>query len=684
MPTIKDLGLSLIESDRIYRPESLARKISNLGYSRNPGGTLSTRGHSAEYEPGATFAGFITGLGYVETLNGANQSLFARAGDTLYRHEGWNQAWVPVLTGLTYDTSSLFPDVFCSVNSRLVWCNGIDVPRLIDCSRSYGDLITNAGFNSIPSAPTVQGVTAGATQVYTAQNYSGYVHVGRIGTVQNNGGEDGALLAGSWVYAIQHEDSFGNLSPLSTLSAPATVQLQSTGYLTTFNSNYERLNHLDSMTRSFFVQALDPGEQHVAATRLYRSTDLRNGTGEMYMIGRWTGREPFSCPDHASDGEIEGGLQPKAVVAMQPFRVACEYQGRLVVANFMGAPQLVRFSEVSFPGNLLEDNWVVPDPTGGQVTGLASFGDSCVILTDSGVFTLRIVDNVASCQPITKGCGCVSPASVKQLNSGGLVWLAADGWYELDRGFQIKRLSDALHNTVSRFNRAKLSSSCAAIDPATGRYFCSVALGDTAIPNTLFVYDPLTEGWTESPLAGQSITAMVACPGHTQTLLLGTFKPGPGAQVRVLDTEDTIADNGLACFYESNVLSLDTEMFTPFLLRSIVIGLLDSDIETPSTLTLRVWQGPRITDPYQDFTFDGCASDVVDSWAFGNTTVGANTFRNPQVFWRKFDFQFNNLTGFRFAVYAGNGHDLQIAGFKFVVTAQQNAKASRTAGPTRS
>jgi hypothetical protein len=125
-------------------------------------------------------------------------------------------------------------------------------------------------------------------------------------------------------------------------------------------------------------------------------------------------------------------------------------------------------------------------------------------------------------------------------------------------------------------------------------------------------------------------------------------------------------------------------MFTPFLLRSLIIGLVDSDIETPSTLTLRVWQGPRLTDPHQDFTFDGCANDVADSWAFGNTTVGSNTFRNAAVSWRKLDFQFNNLTGFRFAIYATAGHDIQLAGFKFVVTAQQNGKASRTPGPTRS
>lgn len=680
---IKDFGFSVVESDRVYKPESLARKISNLTYTRAPGGTLESTGHSSIYEPGHSFAAYITGLGYVETLGGANQVLLARAGTSLYMHEGWNQSWTTVLTGLTYDNSSLYPDVFCVVNSRVIWSNGVDEPKLIDCSRSYGDLITPLGFNTIPSAPTVQGVVAGATQMYTAQNYSGYVHVGRIGTVQDNGGEDGALLAGSWVYAIQHEDSFGNLSPLSALSAPASVQLQSTGYLTTFNSDYERLNHLDSMTRSFFVQALDMGESHVAATRLYRSTDLRNSSGDMWLLGRWAGREPFSVPDHASDGEIEGSLKPKSIVTMAPFRVACEYQGRLVIGNFNDAPQMIRFSEVAFPANMLTDNWVIPDPSGGQVTGLASFGNSCIAFTESGVYSLRIEDNVAGCQPITKGCGCVAPASVKQLSNGSIVWLGSDGFYSMDRGYGLKRLSDALNNTVTRFNKAKLGSSVAAVDPATGRYFCSVAVGDTPIPNTLFIYDPLTEGWVESPLDGRSVTAMVACTGHTQTLLAGTYLAGSNSQVRVLDSNDSVDGGYVNCFYESNVLSLDTEMFTPFQLRSIILGLMDSDIQSTSQLSIRVWQGPRLTDPFQDFTFDGCAQDVEDSWAYGATVVGENTFRNPQVFWRKLDFQFNNLTGFRFAVYSNANHSIQIAGFKFVVTPQQNAKASRTPGPTR-
>ena len=127
-------------------------------------------------------------------------------------------------------------------------------------------------------------------------------------------------------------------------------------------------DRLDMLRRGFCVRGMDKGEAHVKAMRVYRTTDTLHSDGEYHLLVRIEGRQAFAYPDSRSDAVLVNGDTPSHPVAVQPFRVACEYQGRLVACNFPGAPGLVRWSQAGFAGTWLEDDWLIPDAGGCRVT----------------------------------------------------------------------------------------------------------------------------------------------------------------------------------------------------------------------------------------------------------------------------------------------------------------------------
>jgi len=678
--TYLDIGQIFIQADTLYRPASLAKRLLNMGVSEDPGNTLLRCGDTAPLEPGLNLAAYVLGLAHLELAGGANQITLIRYGDKLGRHQGWTRSVQVLESGLTYDLGQPYPDSMVAINGRVCWSNGVDAPLLIDGVTTYGRQVIRLGFDRAPAAPTVLYPSGGASSSQSVPNYAGYAHVGGIGTVQSYDGEDGALLAGAWGYRVQWEDPFGNLSPASA-EATAALRLQSTGYLVNSSADYERLNHLDSMTRQFCLRGIDPGEEHVGAIRVYRTTDKLHTDGAYYLLARLTGREAFGLPDGESDGLLSAGPTLVELDPVTPYRVACEFQGRLVAANFNDNPGMIRLSEPGFPGTWPRTARVIPDAGGAAVTGLAATAGGLLAFTANSIFQVEATGDVVTSRPLIGGVGCVAPATLAVLPNGDLIWMAMDGVYTLSGGVPA-RVSDPIRQTYARLPSSYLGRAVGAVDPRTGVYVLAVCTGSSPLPDQLLLYDVRTGGWSESDAGGRRITALAAAPGHARHLLMGSYLGGEGQNVRIWNRPSVIEGDTIASAFESGVVRMGEDASVVFRLRGILIHFVESAVVAGGSATLRVWVTDRPDGEYRDYPIDLCGGDIVAADAYGGATVGSTIFRQPQIRCRKVDIDINNIAGFRFSLSSTSGRVLHLVGFAFLVERQDNNK-SRIQGALR-
>lgn len=719
---VTKLGQSLFQSGVLYKPGSIARRIVNL--RRTPEGTLETLPGCGRLEPkvttgagGGNFNGPVLGLAHVETFAGANQVTIIRAGTELVRHQGWDRTFTALKTGLTYDGGQKYPDVCLPINGFVVWSNGIDRPLMVDC-RTDGRLVTPLGFDTAPAAPTAMGPSQGGFNASAlgigsalagvgsgpyAPNTLGYSVPGNIGTVSQFNGEDGALLESAHQYAAQFEDIFGNLSPLSPLSNTVSIAPQSCGYTAPASGTYVRKNKLDLLLRGFAVKMADVGELHVAAMRLYRTTDTLHSDGELHLRARVDGRMPFTYPDGLSDGALLAGDVPIRPWGVRAFKVACEYQGRLIIGNIAGAPGMVRWSQPGTIGTFDEDDWAVPDAGGGEVKGLCSFAGAVYILTDSSVFRLDLDAEGRRLVPISQTDGTVAPASVQVLPDGRLVWLSRNSFMAYD-GNTVTDIGLPVQVQVARINVSMAGRTAAAIDPETGVYLCAVPI-DAANNTTVLAYDVRTGGWSEYDFDGARINVMHAATGRAGYLFCGvTNSSGTSYTLNVWGYPDV---NGayltaLASSYETTTMRVDDLGLVPFRVREILIGFIESDsTANDPSLTVRVYPTARTTfgtptartidtngevsrGSYTDYPAELVAQDFVDTWRLGNVTLNATEayYRTPIVTWRRVLVDVGTTNGFAFKLIVASGRRINLYGFAMIAQTE-GEEASRVPGPTR-
>lgn len=685
------IGFALAVSEKIYQPESIARSIVNMVRPQDQPQTLQWAGAITSFDPHASdFAYRCDGIAYTENRDGGSQCLLVRSGSTLYRHAGWSRSWVPLWTECTYNSEQVYPDTMIPINGRVYWCNGIDQPLVVDTLVTSGRLVQQSTFNRAPAAPTVLSPIASSYETTTDNiplppNQAGYSIPGLIGSMSQVNGEDGNLLEGAWVYAVQWEDAFGNLSALSPASAPANMQQQSTGFLNQNNTDYVRVSHLDHLTRQFAVRSMDAGTDTVHAVRLYRSLDLKHlDDGELYLLARMEGQQAFTYPDNIPDARLRLSVPAQSPVVSAPYRVACEYQGRLITANFGANPGLLRYSEPGFCGTFLSSSWVIPDSASGEITGLTGWGGYLLAFTRSGCYRIRLDAEGVRVEPVSVSFGCVAPSSIQTLPDGRLIWLDQEGFVVMDSSWSISPSSNAIAMTTSFLNRARVGRAVSCVDPRTGLYLCSVTTSAT-LNDTTLAYDYQTNGWT-SFKQNFSPTAMVAAGNRAgYTLmggLLGGFSPTPH-KVVVWNTASSLSYTELDAVWESVELRADPEGRQPFSVREIFVGFVESADSGPSTpgCTVRTYKGDRSTSASFDTAIDLIGQDYDPTWRLAALTVGSSFFRYPMVRWRRFAVgSIQNITGFKFSV--TSSVPIQLVGFQLILDSGDTA-GSRTPGPRR-
>jgi hypothetical protein len=699
---VRGLGLSLFQSGVLYQPDTLARRIVNL--NRTAEGSLETWRGLSTFEPRATpaFTDPVSGICHVETFGGANQVTLIRKAAAILRHQGWDRSWSALKTGLVYDANPRYPDVFVPINGLVVWCDGINRPLIIDC-RTDGRIVLPLGFDQGPSAPVALSPSPGLGNAITAgggsigagagsvpPNWSGYSVPGNIGTVSQFNGEDGSLLASCHYYAVQWEDPWGNLSPLSPNSNAATITEQSCGYVspTAGAALYTRVNHLDMLQRGFFLRGIDVGEENVKAVRLYRTTDTLHSDGDLHLLSRIEGRQSFGYSDSASDGTVLAGDVPTKVVAVEPFQVACEYQGRLVVGNLASNASMVRVSQPNAIGTFEENAYVIA-PGGSEVTGLRAFAGYCYVLTDREVFRFSIgAAGIPVPEPVFS-VGCVAPQSVQVLPNGQMAWLSRTSAYMHD-GTKTTEIGEDILDKLAKLNVSVAGLVAGAVDPSTGNYLLAVPI-NSATNTTVLSYDIRTDGWREYD-AEKQVLAFHACSGYAGTLLCAVADPAGGSEnVMVWDSPSFISGAvGAASTYESVEIRYDKEGRTPFRVRELLIGFLESDGRTDDPgLTVTVWKTSRKvgTSPTANrvsYTAELVGQDFGTTWALGEVTLNGTEayYRDPAVVWRSVKIDVTTTTGFYFTLSIAAGRRMNLLGFA-IIAEPTGDEASRIPGPTR-
>lgn len=661
------------EATANYTPSELATKIIN--FEATVEATLATVRGPTIYEPArgpsdpSTVFGEMHGIFHANLMGGTSDTLLVRSGTKLYRHAGWDRNWEEIYSGLTSDFRPNYPDQFLVLNDKIIWTNGIDYPLIIDGHGSVHPL----GFSQTPSAPSIYGPQTLPSKSSFYPNAGGYSWRGDIGTPGDVlSGVQGAVLDGSWFYYVQYEDLYGNLSAPSPPSNQAVIRTQQANPFVPANtgdiadSGTLTGAEIDDLTRQFFVRLTATGPDHTVAVNVYRTPDTLRGSTAPRLLARFSGRESMVFGDRRGDSNLGPEMEP--TVAMPVFRTMCAHQGCLIIANTPGDPGIVRRSSPGFPGTLPKDEYVYPDTGGAEVTAVASHAGFLLAFTETAVYD---ISDFATPTPLSQGIGCVAPRSIKALPDGRLVWLARDGFYAMDIGRRITRVSNPIHATLrSDMNASRFRKAVAALDPRSLEYRCALSPAGETRNNRVMVFDG--GNWRQIELE-MSISDICQTDDYRQYLLfVGQYSTVVGGQptikknVFVMDRETTAFEPpARTALYRSGWIYADATGMTPVHVRSLYLGMIDA---YDGTFVVRFFRNGswkpvvELTDVLAIGVDDGSA--VVTDIA-GAAIVGTARAHDPRLFWRMLPVGLENAYGWAFEIEINYPTRLELAAFAF-------------------
>ena len=692
-----------------YSAASLAFKIQNLELT--PEGTLASvlgptlyePKRKRKYTPPGTVGSTIPLLGeevlhatvqgcgiyHANLLAGQVGLLVVRVDTRLYRHAGWARGWEVIDTGLSLSVNPDYPDQFVILNDKIIWTNGVDQARIIASDSSVGLL----GFTMMPSAPTAEGPQSlrnyleGDARVYP--NHSGYSWEGNIGTPGDLlDGSEGAVLSGAWYYHAQLEDSYGNLSATSAPSNAVSIDTIQASPVnpggTDVVNNEDGLPvcydaTISDLLRQFIVYVGGDAPDNCTAIRIYRTPDTKHVDVIPRFLVRLANNRVTGFPDSIPDSGLSSPMVE--TVATPVFRTMCTHQGRLVIANIVGDPGLIRRSEVGFPGTFPKYEYIYPDSGGAEVTAVTSHNGYLLAFTRDSVYSL---EEFTMPRPMSQGIGCVAPRSVKALSNGLLVWLGQDGFYGMVGG-NIIRLSTSIDRTIRyELNRSQMKMAVATIDATSGEYRCALAPAGVKRNSLIFCFDG--ENWRRQDLGIGIVDWCQTADWQQFTLALGTtiVESGlsRGADSLISAPDDymnlevyvmgratlsyTPPDRDIV--YRSGWLRADSIGLTPINVRTMYIGMVDA------------WDGDFEIKFYRNGSWDQFVgmSDVkaigVDDGSgvlteiAGSAVIGTAKVHDPRLYWRQIPVGIENASSWAFEIRASHPTRLDIASFAFDVS----------------
>ena len=683
-----------------YSPSALAYEIEN--FEQTTDGTLRTIVGPCPYEinrdghpsnPGKpyTFGDNLPlyGIFQASLLGGAADLMIVRAGEKLFMHRGWEQSFTRIRGGLSapnadnarYAAEPVYPDSFVVINEAIVWSNGIDQPCIID---HHGQVFP-LGFDETPASLFVEGPQSAGKSERTVMNPNagGYSWPGRIGTPGDLLAIDGGgLMAGEWLYYMQYEDRFGNLSGTSANSNPVKIDTQAARPPFATSPSDDAVNStaqtatIDDLMRQFLVRSGGEAPEHAVAMRVYRTPDIRNVGSRPQFLVRIAGNREFAFPDGLSDSEL--GSEMATTIPTPRYRVACTHQGRLVVGNLVGQPGAVRRSATGAPGTFPRDELVFPDSGGAEVTAVASHNGALLAFTESSVYSLV---EFGQPRPLAQGVGCVAPMSVRAMPDGTLVWLGRDGFYAM-KGDSIGRVSQAIDRTIKHYvNKSRMVQATAAIHPITGEYRCALAPSGESAASLMLCFDG--GAWRRIQM-GMHVASMCNTQDWRRLTLFLGVKKGLAAKKYNAKTHTQLSKAPSVYVMDREIKDWEpptrTARYRSGWLRGDETGLTQTNIRTMYIGMADAWDGDATIRFYKNGSWkdviaqddlrligpdDG--SDVVTDIA-GSAVIGSAAAHQPRMFWRQVPVGMENVNSWAFEITAESPTRVHLIAFAFDVS----------------
>jgi len=652
-PFLTGQGFALLSQD------NLARLSENWVPTRY--GTLTTLNGPCTYDPRAqTSFTNVSGVFHATLLSGTVNLLLARVGSVMYMHIAGS--WVSIKTGLSNDTRPGYPDMWCVINDRVIWSNGIDDPLQID---AHGRVFS-LGFSFQPAAPTVIGpqsdTTATGTSVVPA-TYNNYYNSwpGNIGSVAEVlSGEVGSLARSEHRYAVQLVHFNGDVGPLSPLSEPVVInEIRANPYYPGATPAQAAKSELSRLLRQFFVSTMaNTSSGDVAGVNLFRTRDiLRWGYG-LYFVAFLPGVGVIGHPDSVSDAYL--GFSPTEAVPVPPIHAMCNHNGRLVIAN----DDKVWMSEPGLAGTFSKNSYTYPSTRGAKVTALASFGTKLLAWTDACLVDITPPDRFANPVVLLEGGGAPGPRAVHVTPGGYLFWLGTESAYVMSPTGEIQEVGQPLHQQLEMgINKPALRRAVSCYWPRAKQAIVAVPPAGKQVQTRILALD--TSGnWTQYDV-GIDVRDMALTDDHRKMVLIaGTDSPGGGTTSAIFawDREhQSYSPPARTATWRSGWITYD-DMGSFFSVSSIIFDVIDA---STASFNIRLYRNGSWTTPLSaPITKKAINADYgsgVYSDRVGSAICGTAKMREPRMARRQIHCgeHLKGVSSFAFEItmpYPGDAH----------------------------
>ena len=576
------------ESQKILTTDEMGSKIQNMVVTEEGTlrGVCGPAPYVPDYNSGYPSYGTPHGIFHAVMAKTGRDLLLLHHGNQLWVHQGWNidvtnpDATWEVLLGpstanpmrvdpLPDPTVATFPTQFESTPMGVVI-----VPQ---GGRSFfydGTTILPLGYDHAPGAPSglgPQGIFASslANQRTAAGNHDlqpgteevrwsdlnpnrfGYSKSGatswrgggfydrngmcpefgfcEIGTLQVSPGSHATtntatLLPGLWQCKTQWIDKWGNLSPLSNVSNPVTVEQERGDYGSPWDLDDENSAAVQDvfyrgfrsgrLLKQFLWNSISPGPDGTIGRVLVRTKDqINSGTLDYFeispdKIGSFSAFATIpdntsTCfPDNVGDASLAGvAVDPIPVPLFRLCRLAF---GRLWIANISDRPGVVIPSLPGRWGTFERNVEYEPDPTGAEVTAMWRGFGGLFVFTQNSTFMITPSATVQrneqqgfQVETVNSNIGCVGPNAIQTMQDGSLVWMGIDGFYRATmsrkEGLQIVPISDEIERSFRNLNKTRFRAVTSVLDDKSGEYRCWVPDQNSKTNNLCLIYDG--SGW---------------------------------------------------------------------------------------------------------------------------------------------------------------------------------------------
>jgi len=245
--------------------------------------------------------------------------------------------------------------------------------------------------------------------------------------------------------------------------------------------------------RVYRTQNVSPDSPTYADTDLYLLDTIRNNTDALWF-------DPYRS---TAVGALAPPITDSVPLPSPRAGTAAVYQDCLFLDGGPADANTLYFSKPGLPDQFGGADYIRLSAPGGAVVRLFAHYRVLVVLRENGVDVVS-GDYASGFQAttVTSQVACRSPHTVDQVPGLGVVFLAQDGVYALQGGFdggsemQVLRLSEPIKRTLRRLTPDCAARAVGRYSPMDRAYHCYIPVDGNDRPNLGVVFHTEKEGWS--------------------------------------------------------------------------------------------------------------------------------------------------------------------------------------------